>query len=164
LNAKPATAVLLAAALLVLAPAGPGGAQSAGSVAREASFYAQVQFGAALAGDELKAALDRFASRAAGDLHARAIRPPRLCAERFEHVAGKPVRVILSPPQPPADVYYFAISGVDFAGLRHEGNGRIRIDWYECPRGLSYSLHSDASGAHFLLKEAGEPMLAWSRE
>jgi hypothetical protein len=75
-----------------------------------------------------------------------------------------PVRLTLNPPQPPADVYYFAISGVDFAGLRHERNGRIRIDWYECPRGLTYSLHSDASGAHFLLKEAGEPMLAWSRE
>jgi hypothetical protein len=58
--------------------------------------------------------------------------------------------------------YYLAIVGGDFAGVRERG-GKISIDWYECPRGAVYSLHTDKDRIHVVLKEDGRPMLAWSK-
>jgi hypothetical protein len=154
--------------VVAAALANPGIAQDNKSVAREVSFYARIEFSKILQADEIKAQLDQFTSRSAHGFLVRLISPPRLCAgpgspwrERWVGLTGAALPARLEPLSAPQTGFFFALS-FDFASLSEEAPGRIRIDWYHCPRGLSYSLHSDATGAHFMLKEDGEPMLAWS--
>jgi hypothetical protein len=100
-------------------------------------------------------------------LNVRVLGAPGRCtgaaAARWQSLRGKTTNLEVSQTPGTLDgLYFVAARGIDFGSLEVETSA-LRAEWYDCPGGSDMALWADPARRHFVLRDGGQPLVAWSK-
>jgi hypothetical protein len=154
-------------AILALSTLAHAGHHPTYTKAYDAQFYAERTIATVLVGDAARDALSEVLSDIGGrGVEVRVLGVPSACDPRmtaqWQRQVGEVRRWVLDEVKGARGHFLQAIENVDFGGIDIVDDG-LQGAWYECPRPTSFSLLTDETRTHFVLREGDRPFLAWSR-